>query len=185
MTDVPPEYRYQWGKISADTSVVELRKFMETGGTVVTIGRSTNLAYHLKLAVKNALVEMNNGKITPLSSDKFFIPGSILNVKVDSAQTASWGMASRADVFFDSSPVFVLTPETAGQKKVTPLAWFDSARPLRSGWAFGAEYLQDGVVAFEAKVGSGRLCAFGPEITFRAQTYSTFKLLFNQLYSGY
>jgi hypothetical protein len=185
ITDIPPEYRYQWGKISADTSVVELKKFMETGGTVVTIGRSTNLAYHLKLAVKNALVEMNNGKLTPLSSDKFFIPGSILTVKVDSAQTSSWGMASRADVFFDSSPVFILTPEIAGQKKVTPLAWFDSAKPLRSGWAFGAEYLQDGVAAFEAKIGSGKFCAFGPEITFRAQTYSTFKLLFNQLYAGY
>ena len=185
ITDIPSEYRYQWGKISADTSVVELKKFMETGGTVVTMGRSTNLAYHLKLPVKNALVEMNNGKLIPLSSDKFFIPGSILNVKVDSAQTSSWGMASRADVFFDSSPVFILTPETAGQKKVIPLAWFDSAKPLRSGWAFGAEYLQDGVTAFEAKIGSGKLYAFGPEITFRAQTYSTFKLLFNQLYGGY
>ncbi|MEI6276043.1 MAG: M14 metallopeptidase family protein [Prolixibacteraceae bacterium] len=183
ITDIPAEYRYQWGKISADTSVVELKKFMEAGGAVVTIGRSANLAYHLKLAVKNALVEMNKGKLTPLSSDKFYIPGSILRVKVDSAQTSGWGMASAADVFFDSSPVFRLTPETAGQKKVVPLAWFDSAQPLRSGWAFGQEFLQDGVVAFEAKVGSGKLCVFGPEITFRAQTYNTFKLLFNQLYA--
>ncbi len=185
ITDIPAEYRYQWGKISADTSVVELKKFMEAGGTIVTIGRSANLAYHLKLPVKNTLVEMNKGKSATLSSDKFFIPGSILRVRVDSAQTAAWGMAAQADIFFDSSPVFRLTPETAGQRKVTPLAWFDSAQPLRSGWAFGQEYLQDGVAAFEAKVGSGKLYAFGPEITFRAQTYSTFKLLFNQLYSGY
>ena len=185
ITDIPADYRYQWGKITADTSVVQLKKFMEAGGTVVTIGRSANLAYHLKLAVKNALEEMNKGKLTPLSSDKFYIPGSILRVAVDSAQTSGWGMAARADVFFDSSPVFRLMPETAGQRKVTPIAWFDSALPLRSGWAFGQEYLQDGVVAFEAKVGSGKIFAFGPEITFRAQTYNTFKLLFNELYSGY
>ncbi|MEY3945522.1 MAG: hypothetical protein RJB03_228, partial [Bacteroidota bacterium] len=35
---------------------------------------------------------------------------------------------------------------------------------------------------FEAKVGKGRLYAFGPEITFRAQSHGTFKLVFNQLY---
>ncbi len=185
ITDIPVEYRYQWGKITADTSVVELKKFMESGGTVITIGRSTNLAYHLKLPVKNALVEMVKGKSVPLSSDKFFIPGSILRIKVDSTLTSGWGMASEADVIFDSSPVFRIIPEVSEQRKITPIAWFNSSQPLRSGWAYGQEYLQDGVAAFEARVGSGKLYAFGPEITFRAQTYSTFKLLFNQLYSGY
>jgi hypothetical protein len=185
INDIPEEYRYQWGRLSADTSVVALKKFMEAGGTVVTIGRSTSLAYHLKLPVTNALVEMNKGKSTPLSSDKYYIPGSILRVKIDSTHTTCWGMASSADIFFDSSPVFRLTPEAVSQDKVKPIAWFSSAQPLRSGWAFGQEYLQDGVAAFEAKVGSGKLYAFGPEITFRAQTYSTFKLLFNELYAGY
>jgi len=158
---------------------------MEAGGAVVTIGRSTNLAYHLKLPVKNALVEMVKGKAVPLAADKFYIPGSILRVKVDSTLHTTWGMASETDVFFDSSPVFKINPEISAQRTVTPIAWFGSAQPLRSGWAYGQEYLQDGVAAFEANVGKGKLYAFGPEITFRAQTYSTFKLLFNQLYSGH
>jgi hypothetical protein len=38
------------------------------------------------------------------------------------------------------------------------------------------------VAAFSATVGKGTLYAFGPEITFRAQTHGTFKLVFNQLY---
>jgi hypothetical protein len=42
--------------------------------------------------------------------------------------------------------------------------------------------LKDGVAAFVANVGRGKLYAFGPEITFRGQTQGTFKLLFNQLY---
>jgi len=185
ISDIPAEYRYQWGKISADTSIVALKKFMEAGGKIVTIGRSTNLAYHIKLGVTNALVEMNKGKEVPLSADKFYIPGSLLRVRIDSTLATCWGMGSGADVFFDSSPVFNLTPESVSQGKIKPVAWFDAAQPLRSGWAFGQEYLLNGVAAFEAKVGSGKLCAFGPEITFRGQTSSTFKLLFNQLYSGY
>lgn len=185
ITDIPAEYRYQWGKITADTSIVALKKFLEEGGTIAAIGRSTNLAYHLKLGIANSLVEMMKGKEIPLSSDKFYIPGSILRVRMDSTLSTVWGMGSRADVFFDSSPVFSLTPEAVSRGEIKPIAWFDSAQPLRSGWAYGQEYLLNGVAAFEAKVGKGKLCAFGPEITFRGQTYSTFKLLFNNFYSGY
>jgi hypothetical protein len=106
-------------------------------------------------------------------------------VKIDTLHSIGWGMAAQTDVFFDSSPVFSLTPEAVSQGMIRPIAWFDTANPLRSGWAFGQEYLQNGVVAFEAKVGKGKLEAFGMEITFRAQTYSTFKLLFNGFYGGY
>jgi hypothetical protein len=67
---------------------------------------------------------------------------------------------------------------------IKPLIWFDANKPLRSGWAWGQVYLQGGVTAFEATVGNGKLIAFGPEITFRAQSSGTFKLLFNQLYSS-
>jgi hypothetical protein len=183
--DIPAEYRSLWGKISADTSIAELKKFMETGGSVVTIGRSTNLAYHLKLAVTDALVEVKNGKQVQLPSEKFYIPGSVLRVKVDTSLSSAWGMESKTDVIFDSSPVFRITPDAVSQMKIKPIAWFESSQPLRSGWAWGQEYLQDGVAAFEASVDKGKLYAFGPEITFRAQTYSTFKLIFNQLYSGY
>jgi hypothetical protein len=185
LKDIPAEYRYQLGRISADSSIAELKKFMEKGGSVITIGRSTSLAYHLKLGVTDALVEVKNGKQALLSSEKFYIPGSVLRVKIDNSLPSAWGMDSDADIIFNSSPVFRITPDAVSLRKIKPIAWFDSSQPLRSGWAWGQEYLQDGVAAFEANVGSGKLYAFGPEITFRAQTYSTFKLIFNQLYSGY
>ena len=181
--DIPVEYRKQLGRISADTSIPQLKLFLDAGGTIVTIGSSTNLAYHLKLPVRNALVEMNNGKERPLPREKFYIPGSLMQAKVDSIQPSGWGMNSEADVFFSTSPVFKLAPAAIARGVITPIAWFASDKTLRSGWAWGQEYLQDGVAAFVATVGKGKLYAFGPEITFRSQTYGTFKLLFNQLYS--
>lgn len=179
----PVEYRETLGRISADSSIPQLKKFAEQGGTVVTIGSSTNLAYHFKLPVKNALTEMNNGTERNLPREKYYIPGSILRASVDSTKPASWGMASETDVYFDNSAVFNIAPDAISKGEVTPLIWFSSTKPLRSGWAWGQEYLQNGVTAFSANVGRGKLLAFGPEITFRSQTHGTFKFLFNQLYS--
>lgn len=182
--ELPAEYRPTVGKITADKSIPQLKKFMEAGGTVVTIGSSTNLAYHLGLPVKNALVEMTSaGTERPLPAEKYYVPGSILRVTLDSTQQATWGMASQSDVYFDSSPVFKLAPDAISKGLVKPLAWFSTNKPLRSGWAWGQSYLQDGVAAFMAPIGAGRLYAFGPEITFRAQSQGTFKLLFNELYA--
>jgi len=181
---IPAEYRQQLGRISADTSVPQIKKFLEAGGMVLTIGSSGNLAYHLKLPVRNALVEMNNGRERALPGEKFYIPGSIMRVKVDSTLPVSWGMSSEADIFFATSPVFKLAPGDISSGKVKPIAWYGSDKTLRSGWAWGQEYLQDGVAAFVATVGQGKLFVFGPEITFRAQTHGNFKFLFNELYSG-
>jgi hypothetical protein len=92
-------------------------------------------------------------------------------------------MRDRAIFFFDNSPVFKLKPE-AGSAGVRTIAWFDSPAPLRSGWAWGQQYLDKGVVAVEAPVGKGRVVLFSPEILQRAQPHGTFKLLFNALYQG-
>lgn len=180
--DIPAEYRNRLGRITADKSIPQLKKFLEDGGNIVTIGSSTNLAYHLNLPVRNAMVEIIKGEEKKLPSEKFYVPGSVLNVEVDTKLPAAWGMEKEADVYFDNSPVFRLTGDAIASGKVKPLMWFGSATPLRSGWAWGQAYLQDGVTAFEARVGKGRLLAFGPEIAFRAQTHGTFKLIFNQLY---
>lgn len=180
--DIPDEYKKQTGRITADKSIPQIKKFLEDGGKVVTIGSSTNLAYHLQLPVRNAMVEIVNGTEKRLPDEKYYVPGSVLNVEVDGKQQANWGMEKEADVYFDNSPVFRLTGDAIAAGKIKPLMWFNSATPLRSGWAWGQAYLQDGVTAFEANVGKGKLYAFGPEIAFRAQTHGTFKLIFNQLY---
>jgi hypothetical protein len=180
--DIPAEFKSQLGSITAQKSIPALKQFLNNGGRVITIGSSANLAYHLNLPVRNALVEMVNGKERPLPGEKFYIPGSVMQVDVDNNYTPNWGMNNKADVYFSASPVFKLAPEAIAQKEVTPLAWYATASTLRSGWAFGQAYLQDGVAAFEANVGKGKLFVYGPEITFRGQTHGTYKMLFNQLY---
>jgi hypothetical protein len=173
--DVPPEYRSHLGRISPERTIPQLRRFVEAGGSIVAIGSSAeNLAAHFTLPVTNHLVE--NGNAIPRS--KYFVPGSVLTARVDTRHPAAAGMNERTDVFFDNSPVFRITDPAA----VVPIAMFDTDTPLRSGWAWGQQYLQGGVIAAEAKVGAGRVLLFGPAILHRAQPHGTFKLLFNAIY---
>ena len=115
----------------------------------------------------------------------FLIVSALCITTLAKAQSAgitfNFGMGEQAHVLFNNSPVFKLAPE-AGLKGVKPLAWFGTEPPLKSGWAWGQQYLKNGVAAFEAQVGKGKLYAFGPEITFRGQSHGTFKMLFNGLY---
>lgn len=180
---IPAEFRGQLGRINPDKSIPELKKFIEKGGKIVSIGSSTNLAYHLNLPVRNAMVELGaSGLERSLPAEKYYIPGSILSADTDNKIPAAWGMPAKSDIYFDRSPVFKISTEAIASGKVKPILWFSNPAALRSGWAWGQAYLRDGITAFEAEVGKGKLYAFGPEITFRAQTHGTFKLLFNQLY---
>jgi len=180
--EVPEIYQSTLGKITAEKSIPALKSFLQTGGTIITIGSSANLAYHLNLPVRNALVEMVSGKEKTLPGEKFYIPGSVMQITLDNDYKANWGMNRNADVYFSASPVFKLLPDAIARKELVPLAWYASDKTLRSGWAFGQSYLQDGIAAFEAKVGNGKLFVYGPEITFRGQTHGNYKMLFNQLY---
>jgi hypothetical protein len=181
---IPPEYRDRLGSLTVAKTVPQLRRFLEAGGTVLSVGTSTNIAYHLGLPIVSALTEkLPDGTERALPREKLFIPGSILQVRVDNTNPLAYGVNEKLDVFFDNSPVFRMRPEST-QAQVKPVAWFDTDKPLRSGWAWGQKYLQDGVAVIDAPVGKGRLLLFGPEITFRAQPHGTFKFLFNGIYYG-
>ncbi len=182
--DVPDEYRDRLGSVTVEKTVPQLRRFLENGGAIVAIGGSSALARHLNLPVHDHLAERQpDGSERRLGSEKYYVPGSVLHAAVDTSQPLAWGLGSTVDFFFDNSPVFRLMPN-AGLKGVRPVAWFDSAAPLKSGWAWGQAYLQGGTAVADAQVGKGRLFLFGPEITFRAQPHGTFKFLFNAIYLG-
>jgi hypothetical protein len=180
--DVPEEFWAWIGQVTPSKTVPQLKRFLEEGGTILTIGSSTSLADHLGLPLADHLVERSSdGTARPLQSDKYYVPGSVLRVRVDNTQPIAYGLPEEVDVMFDRSPVFRLLPDSARQG-VRSVAWFDSATPLRSGWAWGQGYLKDGVVVAQAEVGKGRLYLFGPEVAFRAQPHGTFKFLFNGIH---
>ncbi|MCH7410160.1 M14 family metallopeptidase [Belliella sp. DSM 111904] len=182
--DVPNEYKHMVGAVSKDKSIPQLKKFLENGGKIVTVGSAAVLAHHLELPVKNALVEIQrDGSEKSLAGEQYYVPGSVLKTKINTNLAATYGLSDYADVLFNNNPVFKFKPE-AKLQGLEILSWFDTAAPLKSGWAWGEAYLEDGITGFSAPVGKGTLVVYTPEITYRAQSHGTFKLLFNQLYKN-
>ena len=176
---VPDEYRSRMGRMTAEVSIPPILDFVREGGAAIAIGSSANLAYHAGLPVQNHLME--DGR--PLSREQYFTPGSVLDMKVEHVSPLTHGFDGRTDVLFSHSPTFSLAAGAEAQG-VRTIGWYDTANPLRSGWAWGERYLENGVGALEADYGQGKIFIFGPKITFRAQSHGTFGFLFNSVYYG-
>ena len=175
---VPEEYRERMGRMTVSTSVPPILDYVREGGTAIAIGSSASLGYHAGLPIRNHLA--SDGE--PLPREEYFTPGSVLEMQVVDAGPITHGYGDRVNVLFSHSPTFALEPGAEAQG-VRRIGWY-AEDPLRSGWAWGEQHLEDGVGALEADYGEGKIFLFGPKITFRAQPHGTFGFLFNGIYYG-
>jgi hypothetical protein len=158
-------------------TIPQLLEFLNAGGTILAIGSATDLGVQLQLPIANALVD-STGKALP--RNRFYVPGSILKLSVDTTATLAQGMRPVTDFYFDNAPAFRLLP-AAELRGIKRIAWIDDANPLRSGWAWGQRYLSGVTEVLQAPVGKGMLVLYGPDPYFRSQPHGTFKILFNGL----
>jgi glutamine amidotransferase-like uncharacterized protein len=115
-----------------------------------------------------------------LSTKEFWCPGSTLRLDVDQTQPAAYGMPSRAfGVFLQGSMAFDLS-NTANENYHVIVRYTDR-EILQSGWLVGEQNLSKKAAMVSAGVGKGHVIVVGFRTQHRAQTYGTFKLLFNSL----
>ena len=120
---VRPEYADRLS--AADSRAFE--QFVRGGGTFICLNSASNFAIQqFKLPVTNVAAG--------LRPDEFFLHGTIVEVTTDPSQQVMAGMAEKAAVFADSSPVF----ETLDGFKGKVLAKYqDTGSPLLSGYLIG------------------------------------------------
>jgi hypothetical protein len=179
-TNVPPEYKSHLGRITDAKSLPKIRQFVEHGGTLLALASASEIGYKLGLPVANAIVDDND---KPLPRAKYYVPGSVLSVAVDTTSAIAWGMPARADIFYVNDPAFRLKSDAraSGLRRV---AWFDGPTPLRSGWAWGQKVLDGANEIVTAPLGKGTVVLYGPQVHFRGQTHGAFRFLFNGIYSS-
>jgi hypothetical protein len=168
---IPFRYRTRMGSMTAGI-VDKIESFVREGGHVFCIGSAaTSFAQQMKLPVKSGLVD---DKGAALPNTKFFIPGSVLQLKLENSPLTR-GMGADIDVMFDNSPSFRIS----GDAKAVGI--FDSKKPLRSGWAWGQEALEGSAGIVDVALGKGQVVLVGPEILFRAQNHGAYKLFLNAI----
>ncbi len=164
--------------------VAALKTFVEAGGTLVALDSASMMPIEqFKLPVKNVLQGLSGDpgegardQLGP-NSAAFYAPGSIVKTEVDVTSPIAYGSDPDSTAWFEQSPAF----DVSGTAK-TIVSYPASGSPLLSGWLLGAEKLNGKSAVVEAPVGKGRVILFGFRPQYRAQTWATFKLLFNSLY---
>ncbi len=165
----PPQYMSGIGK----EGVEALKKFVEEGGSLVTLGGASMFALDkFDLNVRNAL--------DGLDSKDFFCPGSTLKVRFDDRHPLAYGMPSEGLVLFWQGPAFEITP-SRNNDRYRRVADYVKKDILQSGWLIGEKHLSNKAAMVSAKYGGGEVVLIGFRTQHRAQTHGTFKLLFNAL----
>ncbi len=164
-----------------------LKKFAEQGGTIVALDGASDFAIQqFGLPVENV--------VSDVSSKQFFIPGSLVKIKVETDQPLGYGMQEEAAASFIRSRAFEvvrLDREGEGGKEDIPeapaapvevIARYAAKDILMSGWALGEKkYIGGKAAMMRVRLGKGDVVLFGFRPQFRGQSRGTYKLLFNAL----
>jgi hypothetical protein len=170
--EFPPEYAGGIGK----EGVANLKKFVEQGGTLVTLASACEFAIsEFELPVANVLGRAG--------ASSFNCPGAILRVNVEAGHPVTYGMPSEAAAFLTDAVAFrTVLPGAEMTRKVLVTYPDQEEDILLSGWMLGADQLERRAAVVALTYGKGKIVLLGFRVQHRAQTEGTFKLLFNALH---
>ncbi len=159
-----------------DEGLEALREFVREGGTLVTLGASSDLAIDkFPIPVRN----LKRG----LTRDQHFAPGTILRVQTDTSHQLGFGMAAETYGFYNNSPFFALV-EGFSSQRASVVARYPNSDVVASGWLKGEDLMAGRAAVVSIEMNPGRIILFGLRPQHRAQTHATFPLLFNAIYSA-
>ncbi|SVC62138.1 uncharacterized protein METZ01_LOCUS314992, partial [marine metagenome] len=170
--NVRPAYR---GGIAAQ-GVRNLRRFVNNGGTLITLGNAATFAIeHLAVPITNV--------VSGQPEEAFYCPGSILRVSIDTSHPIGYGMPSEADAMLVGNGGYRISRARRGVD-VRTIAQYPNLPLLRSGLLVGEEHIRGTSAIMEAPLGKGRIILHTFRVQHRGQTWGTFKLLFNSIFYG-
>lgn len=156
--------------------VEKLKKFVEEGGTLVFMNRSSDFAIEqFELPVVNIAKDWDR--------KDFFIPGSILRTELDTSHAIANKMPNESIAWFERSPVFEIKLNSDERVIARVIAKYpdDPEKILLSGWALGKEKIAGKAALVEVRMGRGKIVLFGFRPQYRGQSLATFPLLFNAI----
>ena len=168
-TQTRPEHR---GGLE-DRGVATLKHFVRAGGTVITLGNAAEFAIdHLDLP---AVVASRTD-----DADTALVPGTLLRATLVPDHPVNAGMPSRGcDVMNVMNNAYA---PGRGAEGLRAIAQYPDEPLVASGYATGESRLRGRLAAFDVAMGRGRIVVLGFRVQHRAQTWGTFKMLFNAIF---
>jgi len=169
---VPDQTPAQLTRALGEAGTAALGAFVDAGGSVLAFNdASAFVAEALKLPVKNVLEGVKN--------TDFYAPGSILGVEVNKASPLAAPLTAPVPaVWFEDSPAFEIADSTLATAVLTYPA---RGNALLSGWLLGAPRLNGKAAMVDVKRGRGHVVLYGFRPQYRAQSNSTFPLIWAAL----
>jgi hypothetical protein len=103
-----------------------------------------------------------------------------VSLEFDTAQPLAYGMPARAAGFFADGSAYDVPQDGS----VTTVARYAAKDVLVSGLLQGESTIAGRPAIVSAAVGSGRVILFGVRVQHRGQSYATFRLLFNAIFTS-
>ena len=167
---------------------LKIEEYVKNGGTILTFDASSTYAIkQFGLPVE----DVTSG----LSSQQFFIPGSLIRANVDKSNPLAYGMQDEIATSFNQSRAFSVIHQTkkgeggneniksAPAPNVEVVVTYSKDNLLMSGWALGEKrYIGEKPAMLNVKYGKGNVVLYGFRPQFRGQPRATYKLIFNALY---
>ena len=166
----PGELPRQYTGGLGDQGVQAVSSFVRNGGRVIAIEAATDFIAEL--------FDLNISNLTSgLPNTEFYIPGSILRLELDSASEINEGMRDEISAWYWRSSMAYEVDDP----RIRIVGRYGQGDPLLSGWVLGGEHIAGQPAILEADIGEGSLVLFGFQPNYRAQTVSTWPLLFNAM----
>jgi hypothetical protein len=166
----PGELPRQYTGGLGDQGVQAVSSFVRNGGRVIAIEAATDFIAEL--------FDLNISNLTSgLPNTEFYIPGSILRLELDSASEINEGMRDEISAWYWRSSMAYEVDDP----RIRIVGRYGQGDPLLSGWVLGGEHIEGQPAILEANIGEGSLVLFGFQPNYRAQTVSTWPLLFNAM----
>ena len=112
------------------------------------------------------------------AGDRLVAPGTIVRVDIDQADPLGYGLPAQTSAFFASSAAY----DVDATAEIKTAVRYSSKDLLVSGLLRGGETIEGRPAVVSATVGAGRVVLFGFRVQHRAQSFATFRLLFNAIF---
>ena len=173
---LPAEYVGGLGR----SGVEALKAFVNDGGTLVCLDSSCGLVLqHFDVPLVDRARAPENSRL--------FCPGSLVRLSLDPTHPLAFGMPQEtAALFAYGSAYDMRTREADGDViaspvKATFVGTYGTGDPLLSGWLEGGDVIAGHGALVDLAYGRGRIVLAGFRPQHRAQSYATFRVLFNAL----